>query len=396
MSVVKRTLLAAELTTGRRLVGLPFSGGQWSVSSGAAGSITATIPLDAAEFRRVAPVVQGGLVRWLPTDEWRGDIRVITEPTRTMLAVVQGDSIIEAGPIWVREWDLGAGTLTLRATGIRAVFDHRLLVSHLVDWAQAGSPAASSLVYSGLSLGTIAKRMVQEALAQTGGALPVVLPADVAGTHERSYPGYELAMVGQRLSELSAVENGPEIQFDPRLTSDRQGIEFAFRHGSEADPALHQSGMDWVVDTTVPRGVLGGLRVTEDASNMTLRAIAKGPGTAKATLISRAATSGLLAAGYPLLDSVRSYTSDTQSQSSLDANAAGDLDANDRPWQTWNLTVKADDRMGQVRIGDWWAVRLGGGPFLPAGTYRSRLAAMSGALGGDTVDLTLAPTEVPL
>lgn len=395
--MTRQTLLTAELTTGKRLVSLPYSSGRWSVVAGADGSIEATIPLTASEFRRVAPVASGGIVRWLPTDGWRQDIRVVTEPPRTILAVVVGQQIINAGPIWVREWDLGAGTLTLRASGLPSIFNHRLLVSHLIDWLTPGQGPASSLTYNGLSLGTIAKRMVQEAVAQTGGMLPIVFPADVAGTSTRTYQGFELATVKQRLDEISQVDNGPEIAFDPRFTSDGTGIEWVMRTGTDTDPALHQTGMDWIVDTTVPRGSLGGLRVTEDASNMALRTLAKGPGTAESTLVSRAAVStDLIAAGYPLLDTVRSYTSDTQSQNSLDSHAVADLATNRGPWQTWNLTVQADDRMARVRPGDWWTVRIGSGPFLPAGPYRARLASMSGELGGTTVDLSMVPTEVPL
>lgn len=390
----RQRLFTAELTTGQRLVALPYARGRWSVASGAAGSIEATVPLRSSEFRRMAPTTTAGKVRWQPVDGWRQDVRVVTEPPRTLLAVAVGDQVIEAGPIWARIWDLAAGTLTLQATGIRAIFDHRLLVSHLIDWLTPGIGPASQLSWTGLSLGTIAKRAVAEALAQTGGALPIVLPDDVAGVHERNYDGFDLAMVGQRLTELSQVENGPEIQFDPRLTAAR--LEWAMRTGSEEDPTLHQTGLDWVVDLRVPRGNLGGLKVTEDASAMTLRALAKGPGIAQATLVSRAATSDLFgAAAYPLLDSVRSYTDNGQSQDSLDGHATADLAANDRPWQTWQVTVATDARIAQVRVGDWWALRIPDGPFLPKGTYRSRLASMSGELGGSTVDLTLAPTEVP-
>lgn len=409
---VRYSVLVGELRTGRRLVALPYSGGSWSIAAGAAGDITVKIPTKAADLMRLEPRVSGGLwpspdvwpsettfprevvTRWVPGSSRRRDIDGATEPTRTFLAILAGDRVVEAGPIWSRS-EGDDGTLEIRALGLRSLWDHRLVLNHLTSVTTPGAVAASSLSYAGVSLGTIAKRLVQEALAHTGGSLPVVFQADEAGSSVRTYPGFELASVGQRLQELSQVQGGPEIDFQPRLTPDRTGIEWVMRTGTTAQPWLAQVGLDWMVDTTVPRGALGSLSVVEDASKVATRAWAKGSGTDEATLISRpAVATDRLDAGFPLLESAESYSS-VVDQATVDAHAAGDLVANDRPMQTWKVTVAVDSRVGAARPGDWWSIRVGDGRVLvDAGLYRSRMASMSGDLASEFVDVSLDPTEV--
>lgn len=380
-----------EMSTGRRITAMPFTGGRWSIGSGVAGSLSIDVPTSAMEFRVPVPVLHEGITRWHPGPKRRDDFRLVTEPTRMFAAVILGDQVLEAGPIWVRSGP--ARMISLRASGIASIWDHRLLVSHLADWLTPGSVAASELTWTGLSLGTIAKRMIQELVAHTGGSLPLVLPDDITGTNARTYPGSELAMAGQRLSELSKVENGPELAWDPRLTSDRAGVEWVMRHGTPADPTLHQTGSDWIIDTRAPRGQVGELTVTEDASNQTLRALAKGAGSDTSTLISRAAiASDTIAAGYPLLDSAASYSTVTD-QDTIDSHARADLAANDRPWLTWKVTLQVSETVGQMRPGDWCTIRVGDHPLVLPGDHRARIATMSGAIGGTTVDLEFAPEE---
>lgn len=394
-----QTLIVGELRTGRRLVSVPVESCSWSVASGAAGSIEATIPLLAADFQRVTqvPAGLGGVTRWVPNGRNRDGIRAAVEPTRMFAAVLVGDRVVEAGPIWTNDYDQDAGTLSIRASGLASIFDHRLLLSNLIAWPTAGAVAKSKLTYTNLSLGTIAKRLVQATLAHTGGDLPVVLPSDQSGTHSRTYPGYEMATVLQRLDELTQVEDGPEIAFEPRLTADRLGVEWVMRVGTNADPTLHQSGLDWIADTSATRGSVGGVRVSIDASSVTNRAFMKGAGTDEATVISRPATRApLIDAGYPLLDSVRTLGGEGGlSQGNVDAHARADLASNDRPWVTWGLRIAVDDRLGQYRPGDWWQVRVGDGHvYLDPGMYRARLASIRGSFGESTVDLTMVPQEV--
>jgi hypothetical protein len=59
------------------------------------------------------------------------------------------------------------------------------------------------------------------------------------------------------------------------------------------------------------------------------------------------------------------------------------------------LRIPVDDRLGQMRVGDWWSIRVGAGhPFLTKGVYRSRMADHSGKIGEQMIDVTLVPTRV--
>ncbi|WP_434080888.1 hypothetical protein [Sanguibacter sp. Z1732] len=222
-----------ELTTGNRLRHLPISAGSFSAVLNAPGTLEATIPL-----------------RRLPAPE-RAEIRAAVEGTRCYLAYQVGRRIVEAGPIWVHDYDDTTGDLRIRASGLWSLFDYRLVIPVL---GPGQGPQSRQLSWTGLSLGAIAKRLVQAATAHTGGHLPIVLPPDQVGNHERTYPGFELATTRQRLTELTQVENGPDIAFTPRLREDGEGIEWALRTGTNSGPLLTQDGPDWVWDTTNPTG----------------------------------------------------------------------------------------------------------------------------------------------
>ena len=161
--------------------------------------------------------------------------------------------------------------------------------------------------------------------------------------------------------------------------------------GTNADRTLHQSGMDWIIDARAVRGTVADLTVKEDASSMTVRAMAKGASSDISTLISRQALrSDLLAAGFPLLDSVRGYN--TTIQDEADGYARSDLAANDGPMLTWTTRLAWSDSVMAMQPGDWCTVRVGDDRVLvEAGDHRARIASMSGDIGGSWVDVTMMP-----
>jgi len=258
----------------------------------------------------------------------------------------------------------------------------------------SGRVQDASLDYAGLSLGTIIKRLIQETLARPNGSLPITLPPDEAGTSERHYLGFELGKVWERVQQISKVLDGPEVALEPRLTADRMGVELALRTGTVADSTLHQMGQDWSVDMSVPRGNLAGLTVTEDGSAVVNLAWASGSGMDTALMLASAPDASAASVGYPLLESVRSY-SDVTVQATLDSHASADVTENARPWVPWKMRIPVDVRLGQYRNGDYWSVRIGRNhPYLDQGTYRARMASHSGQVGGEMVEVTLVPTRV--
>lgn len=421
-----RSILVGELTTGRRITQIPVSGCSWSVQHRGTGDITVDIPLDAGEFKTLERTWFGGQYPsptlwpsdetwpeaaapvWRPGDGLRPELLSALEPTRCFLAVLEDDQVIEAGPIWAWNYTYG-GTLQVKAAGLRSLFDHRFVMANLASaWAQW------EVTYSALSLGTIAKRLVQLAQSHTGGSLPIVFQPDETAAddadHTRTYRGHELATVLTRLDQLMDVQNGPDIAFEPRLTADRQGVEWVMRTGKESQPLLFQTGDDWVWDSRVPSGSVGGLSVQRDASMMAQRSWLTGAGQDEALLMARREPAqigevDLRSVGYPLLE-LSEARSSVEQLATANRWAAGNLAAVLRPMQTWSCDVFArptdstgafaGPQLGQYRPGDWAKVWIPDDhPLLsllmPEGFQRARLLGFSGDLS-DMVRLNLAPT----
>ncbi|GAB6938365.1 hypothetical protein ACQP60_04165 [Isoptericola variabilis] len=366
-------IICGELMTGRILAAVPTtgSGASWSTVLNDSGDVQATVPL-----RSLNPNTRETLLSYL-------------EPNRCFLgAVTDAGYVLEAGPILPHGYDDATGTLQVKATGMHGHLDRRLAIAP-PPWPSGVGRTALS--WSGLSLGTIAKRLVATALAHPGGSLPIVLPADQAGTNERTYPGYELGYVGERLRQLAEVEGGPDIAFQPRLTVDGLSVEWVMRTGTTADPLLHQVGDDWRWDRGAVRGPLRLLGVDRDGSDVASRVFSTGDGMEEDLPIGLAETTELTDAGYPLTERVTSTNATDVSR--LNAHALAGLGASVRPWQTWALETDVDSpTLGTYRPGDWASVSIPPGHiYLRAGTYRTRILEISGDKSRK-VSLKLAPT----
>lgn len=362
-------IIAGELRTGRILADLPAPEATWSTVLNDAGDLDATIGLRA-----------GG----------RGFDLGHLDPARCYLAAVtEGGDVMEAGPIWKHDFDDATGKLKVGAAGLWSLFDHRKVVRVLLPGEKAQTTVLS---WAGTSLGTIAKRLVAEAMEHVGGSLPLVLPADVAGSAERVYPGYELGWTGERLRQLAEVEGGPDIAFQPRLTTDQLGVEWVMRHGTPARPLLSQTGADWQWDRGVAAGPLQNLSVSRDATKLALRTWAIGSGMEQDLILGTAQDLALAEAGYPLLEADTSQTEVLQ-QPTIDAHASALLSTSRRPWQTWTLTTRDDvPVLGQYRPGDWATVHVPAShEYLAEGVYRTRILSVAGALDRK-VSVALAPT----
>lgn len=420
-----RSILVGEVRTGRRITQIPVSDATWSMVHRGPGEVSIAIPLDAQDFRvlerewlstrhfgdfgeYVSPdtYTSAAVPLWRPGDGMRPELLAALEPVRCFLAIVEDDIILEAGPIWAWEYEYG-GQLRVKAAGLWSLFGHR----YVVDGDSAIAWAAWAETYSNLSLGTIAKRLVQLTESQDGGELPIVLPDDVAGSEERTYRGHELSTVRSRIEQLMGVIDGPDIAFEPRFTEDRLGVEWVMRVG---DPLLQQDGDDHVWDSRVPQSPITGLSVSRDAGRVATRSWATGSGMDEALLMARRGPANLgmddlRDAGFPLTEITESQTT-VEDQLTLNRWADGNLRAGQRPWQTWTANAQARPRailpdgtaipagpqLGQYRPGDWVRVWIPQshpllGLLLPEGFHRARVMEVSGGMG-DQVKVTLAPS----
>jgi hypothetical protein len=230
--------------------------------------------------------------------------------------------------------------------------------------------------------GTVAKNLIELAHTHTNGALPIVLPDDVAGTETRTYPGSELAWVGQKLRDLTAEDGGPEIQFQPRFVADDERyIEWVMRVGTPGEPLLHQTGSDWTWDASVPKSAVAELSVDIDGTGLASRAWAAGASSGADRLVEYRNDATLTSFGWPLLE-VEVDGSDTVSTSAQLASLARQaVTAARLPVHTWTLKVRAGSHPlpGMVRPGDWARVTVGDDhDYLTRGEFRGRVTAVSG------------------
>jgi len=361
--------LVGELRTGRVTNRLPLVDGTCTDTLDDAGTLSGAVPL-------ADPAVAALRVRNL------------TEPGRTFLAAAwvnaagEEEAILGAGPIWARSYDDTTRTLRLGAAGIWSYYDHRKILPVLAPGETAGDVAVTT---SGVTLGTIAKKLVELAHTHTGGALPVVVPADVPGDETRTYAGYELTWIGAELRALTDIDGGPEIAFTPRRsTTDPRNIEWVMRTGDTTNPLLTQAGADWTWDNSVPGSTVTGISVDEDGTKVATRAWAPGYGSGESRLIGQA-DDGTLAA-WPLLETEDTARDSVEDQATLNAYATALAVRSRAATESWTVTVKHGGypTPGMYRPGDWARIVVPAThPYLEPGPQRGRITSITLRDNGD-------------
>lgn len=357
--------IIGDLLTGLKRVEFEVISGPWSNGIGEAGSVSCTVSTK-------DPVTR-------TKNLWNvGSVGL------SYLAVIEGDSIMEAGPIWTQDYSKDDRKLTFNAAGMWSYFDHRVLIPVL---AAGQSPLDVETYYEGVSLATVAKRLVQQAQQATGGNVPVVLPREIAGSETREYQGADLASVGDALRDLSSTENGPEIDFAPRWNADRSGIEWVLKVGTPTQPEL-SSPSTHVWDYTVPKPSIKSLTTKKDGSKLSGTSFAM---SGSSSLYSIAQSPTLLNQGYPQLDVVDSSFV-TDEQATLDSYAREKARVGSKPTEFWSFMVKADvtPKVGQFSKGDYCLIKIKDDDVIPDNTdgYRRRITNLSGDQDGKWVSVT--------
>jgi len=406
-------ILVGDLKTGRRILNLPVKGGSFSRKIMTADSISVSVNM-------------------LDRDAQKLNLRNAAAAAKSFLAVVEDDVILAAGPIWGHSYSRKDFTLQLDARGIMSMFDHRLILPAIAanydvtKWTipdpsdnsrTIANPALAS-TYSGVSLGTIAKRLVEQAMAWTGGALPIVLPAEEADgnpDHTRTYNAVDFKPVKEALTQLQGVVGGPEIDFFPRFTADKLGIEWVMRVGTVAQPLLTSPSVPrWGV--TAAASPVTDFAVDSDASGMGSVSWGQGGRQNDRVLISRASNTALTDAGYPLMEILDTSHTSVSVQSTLDGYTAQNLRDGQRPIEAWSFSVRAHpvDRYGNVagpqlgsyNVGDFCELTfaafdpgddvtgrpMAGDPYLTAKqTFRRRIVSLGGTIGKESIKIQCAP-----
>ena len=379
------TYIIGDLLTGRRIQTVPVLSGPWDDALNETGSVSITVTL------RDPDVAKLGLFE-------------SALPGKAFLAAIDGDTVLQAGPIWAHDYDGDNQELTIHAAGMWSYFDHRMLLPVLAGRLPSDPTTDTNFrpvsvdpedpwpADTTSSLQGIARALVAQAQTETNGNVPVVLPATIPGTNERRYRGADLAPVGQRLKELTEVENGPDIQFLPRWTTDKLGIEWVMRIGTPTQPLLF-SLVEPVFTVGVPESSVSSFSVSVNGAEVGSRAFVGGGRSTDTTLTTVSVDPTLLVAGFPVLDLKDTTHSTVQLESTLQQYGNENVMRARKPVQTWAFThnLATSPYLSGFNVGDFAKVRMMGDPYIKDGEYRMRILSRAGDAEGEKVALQFQP-----
>lgn len=322
------------------------------------------------------------------------DFRDYTQVGKYSWVILYGDYAVQGGPAWSFQFTDSTRTLSVTGTGIQGFFDRRVLRN------PAGHTAivdpSEDLVYKNLTLREIMRRIVQANLAQTHYALPITLPtADAAGTQERTYYGYDLANVWDRMTDLADVIDGPEFDFVPVLSADGLSVTWRMDIGS---PKLGNQETLAVWDYGGALSVVS-LDVNGSASPCA-RVWVKGEGNERGLKTGFAEDTSLHALGFPPTDYVDGDHVSATEQATLEGYADQDLQTFRYPTETWTCSVRIDGRdqvtgrelspaLGSWSLGDAPTFFVDNHAWIPSGGYRKRIIGFNEGDDQEHVDLEI-------
>lgn len=308
---------------------------------------------------------------------WQDRLREALLPKKYGIAALWDGVPIVAGPI-KDDVDVDASSVSLSVGGVTDILSRRFLVPE--------SFGASMLYHwSGLSLGTIAKRIVQQVQQKPSGGLPITYDADETADGERTYNAYNVANLSASclIENISNVINGPDIDFRPYML-DPAHVAWHMHFGTEANPYIGQGSLhDW------EQGSLSVGNVTAKVSSEYIahRVFGVGDGQDEGTRVGVANVS--VPEYWPFLEAVASdseWTSDDLLQAHIQA------DLSNLPLMQLSMEVMADGTtpLGMFWPGDACQITTHGFPTLTDATYLSRIQSMSGD-SGRVVTIELDP-----
>lgn len=296
-----------------------------------------------------------------------------------VLLMYDGRPVV-AGPITTRPYE-DQLSLHINTGGIRSVLSARVIVPEMQNWATLNK---QTIQYKGLSLGTIAKRVVQSVQQKAGGGLPIsyaIADETVANDadHQRTYQSFNVhnLFCDDVLTKLSNVTDGPDIMFRPRMINDGR-LTFDLWTGTETQPRIRQSYTQ-VWDTTAIEGNVTDMSIIETGTYQASRVYATGAGQDQGTLIEVRTDESTFGRGYPLLE--RTFNSgDSESKTVVGNHAMANLRANKSSLTEIQMTVRGDQEIpfGRFWPGDLCHVYVKDWVGLPDGLTQMRILSMTG------------------
>lgn len=310
--------------------------------------------------------------------------RSLAAPWKHSIAVETGGRVY-GGPILPHDFDDDSAVLNLTVRGLRVLLARRhvLPIDALTRPLTLENDLPDTTLdtnLTGLDLGTIGKNLVEQACEWPGwDDIPIVFPADRAGSHTRNYPAIERKNLDDALSDLSGVANGPDFRFQLEKVGN-DAFRWVFASGTEERPRLESPDVfAWEV------GQGSGLSVTSDPSRMGSLSWAEGGRSNDTTLVRSLYDPTLVDHGFPLLELESDASVNTVLPETLDAWNVETLRTSIRPWEFWSFKIRADEPPfpGEYNLGDLIDVIVTedspiAGGYLGPGTYRRRIAKLAG------------------
>ncbi len=274
---------------------------------------------------------------------------VLTTPARTMGVAFRNGIPIWGGILWARRWSSDSPNLDLGFSDWWSFLDHRYVLPALVPDGTTSQISALTTTFAQVEQNEIARQLVAQAQAHTGGNIGIVCDTVNSGIlRDRTYAGHELVDVATALEQLAGVIDGPDLMFDVSPELDVNGrVVKRLRIG---DPKLGQQGSSHVFEYG---GNIQSYRWESDGTRMATRTFATGEGMAAGQLIAVAEDDTRYGDGWVLLESQAQYNTVSQ-DSTLQEHADADLVRARLPVVTPSLTVRGDaiPAIGEYQPGD--------------------------------------------
>ena len=192
---------AYDGVTGIHILRLPYTSAKWSDTLNDAGSLS--VDVDYTD-----QAMQEGL-------------RSRMRPWLTILALQDDAGIRHAGYLTDISWDAKARRLSLTCGGGMTILQRRLVLDHRLDagWvdreviADEEHPPELMCLHLEGSYPDIIRGLVDETMQW--GRLPITLPARQGGTLYRNYFAWDMAYVYDRIQDITQLQYGPDVRFDP-------------------------------------------------------------------------------------------------------------------------------------------------------------------------------------
>lgn len=309
----------------------------------------------------------------------------IDQEWKISVAIVYGngspnDPVCQAGPLIASTlYNLSENPpiVQLGGRGLFGLFAKRYQVASGWNGASVAAGGGADTSYTS-SLQGIAVGILNNMIARD--TLPVDVPAAITGSNVRNYFGYDFVSAGQRLQELTQVQNGPDILLQPYLTSSGSVVRHQALIGN---PTLGNPTVPLYFDYP---GTISSIVPTRDATNMASGFYAKGNGMEYATIWGWALDPTLTGQGWPLLEGFDSTHSDVIDSSTIFGWAQGDIALYGRSLETWvaRCRMDANPKFGTYTPGVSANYTLRDHPMKRDGQYSQRIIGFQ-ALQGDPV-----------